>query len=518
MNYNNIYDRIANKNEFKNISVGQFTRQQEFKCRKHKKYCCMECINMDNCIGNLKKHEKKLLTKHNNCYYNLKNIFFMTMSIIVLFNVKNYYNLLKYITVYYFGYKIFASSKLFLNFITNKKIKDIKENIDYVIDPDKFNYDLELIKNDLSYIKSLNKKEKKELKNLTVDKIEKYLQDNKNIELITKRKKVNTDDIRLLTKPSFLLKIYNNCLLMQLYRDYPPNNCYQKMLDNHKKLTKFRINNVQNPASIIQTDFEKAFDSVDRTKIIKILTEKKFNYLIPCIQYLNTCSYKYKGNIVLENRIFGIPQGLPLSTAIFNICIEYILSKNYNKNEIDLTILTYVDDIILLLKNPNNEHYDTIRKIFKDMEDFGLYINYNKSSIINNFTNLNPLNLNSPSKNNTYLGKFLVSFDLDVNFEKIKGSLEEKFQEKKDYYAEYIKFAKKNKIENYEYKISQSVNGYFNWLMSIYNCEINSHKYFYDKITNLITELKRKHNININLNNNNNLNDDFVCNMEYNFI
>jgi len=136
-------------------------------------------------------------------------------------------------------------------------------------------------------------------------------------------------------------------------------------------------------------DLEKAFDSVNRTELLCLLTKKGLNKLIidfiknvyeeeTCHVYLN----KEEIGTIRKNR--GIKQGCLMSPILFNLVInEIIISINnmWPTAEDDFNILAYADDCLLKGDSIGNIGAK-IEEFNRVSEKFGLRINTKKSKII----------------------------------------------------------------------------------------------------------------------------------------
>lgn len=174
---------------------------------------------------------------------------------------------------------------------------------------------------------------------------------------------------------SAITKIYNKLILNRIY-----DKINDKLLSNQKGYRKlnnttqlinvfrrikegFCKNNLTYIATFI--DLSKAFDSIDRTKLWKILKNyglsDKIISAIKCIYQNSKAKIQIKGQLSNELLLStGVLQGDALAPFLFIIVIDYLLkniSDDYglitHKNpNIKLKSQAYADDIVLLDNNP----------------------------------------------------------------------------------------------------------------------------------------------------------------------
>ncbi len=157
-------------------------------------------------------------------------------------------------------------------------------------------------------------------------------------------------------------------------------------------------NNLNDEASIVFLDFQKAFDSIEWAFIHESL--KKFNFGPQFIHWIKTIytnpGAKIKNNGWLSDTFKisrGIRQGCPVSALLFIIAVE-MLSLNLKcdesvhginivtqNTENEIKLLQYADDTVLLL----NDH-SSIDKAISNVKEFskvsGLVLNVDKSEAI----------------------------------------------------------------------------------------------------------------------------------------
>jgi hypothetical protein len=170
-------------------------------------------------------------------------------------------------------------------------------------------------------------------------------------------------------------------------------NFLQNYMEKHEKFLIFFL------------DFKKAFDSVSRNKlkiVLKYFNLSKYYFLI---DFLDTCKYKYDEHVYYYKK-FGIPQGLPISTFLFELLVLYV-TKKYNKI---FHILRFVDDICLIIKNWDLFN-SKLNQLIADFKEFGLTLNMEKTYYLSKNIEyqheyFKEINKDTPEK---YLGKYIAS-------------------------------------------------------------------------------------------------------------
>jgi hypothetical protein len=124
-------------------------------------------------------------------------------------------------------------------------------------------------------------------------------------------------------------------------------------------------------------DFQKAFDSVNRTLLIEILPK----YIIDknvrsLIQELLQPQEIFLSKKVSFKATEGVPQGLTSSPMLFAIYMDYLLKK---ENLLYLEILAYADDLVFIT-NSTGELNHIIQK-FESLFKF-LQLNKRKCGIL----------------------------------------------------------------------------------------------------------------------------------------
>ena len=209
------------------------------------------------------------------------------------------------------------------------------------------------------------------------------------------------------------------------------------------------IRNHKKEAAIIFIDFKKAFDSIDRSKMFKILLA----YGIPPkivdgirVMYENTSALVMtpEGNSDIFLIDIGVLQGDPLAHFLFVICLDYALriaidpldgitlkrrrSRRYPEEA--LAELAYADDIALM-ENSLLEAESLIHKIESATQSIGLYLNAGKTKFIHinptsDIEKIHALNGDEIDKveDFQYLGGFIDSSnDINIRIGKAWGAL-----------------------------------------------------------------------------------------------
>ena len=142
---------------------------------------------------------------------------------------------------------------------------------------------------------------------------------------------------------------------------------------------------------MIALDFKKAFDSIDRRKLIEALKEYMINpHVINLIAkiYSNDSTVVTLGDLEEEMEInSGIKQGFTASTTLFKIITYKIMNSIEEKGdeyEIDgqkISTLFFADDSLAMAKNIASAQKN-LKIIIEARKYYGLEINKEKSSIL----------------------------------------------------------------------------------------------------------------------------------------
>ena len=179
---------------------------------------------------------------------------------------------------------------------------------------------------------------------------------------------------------------------------------------------------MRKPCFINFIDYQKAFDSLDRNAMWKILAHygipKKFIDLIKCMYDDQKVRVLFKGKLSAEFLVkTGVRQGCLLSPFLFLLAIDYILKNctpgnglTWTENE-ELDDLDFADDLAELsdtldqIQNKTNE-------ISQISSSIGLFINVNKTKTIRiNADSNEPVKIGAESLEEvdsfTYLGSIV---------------------------------------------------------------------------------------------------------------
>jgi len=191
----------------------------------------------------------------------------------------------------------------------------------------------------------------------------------------------------------------------------------------------------QLPGILLFLDFEKAFDSLNWSFIIKCL--EKIGFGEKFIKWFKTL-YKNQVAYVKINNYFtrgvhmkrGVKQGCPLSALIFIICTEILYQAINSQDSIkgfllpdnsEIKISQYADDTCIFLRNE-----DSIDEVIKHVKEFGkisgLILNVEKREILLIWllkqTNLeNKHNVKWPEDPIRYLGIYIGN-NYDICYKK----------------------------------------------------------------------------------------------------
>lgn len=203
---------------------------------------------------------------------------------------------------------------------------------------------------------------------------------------------------------SIFHKILNNRLLKyMLDNKFIDTNIQKGGLPNNKHPILqqiYKIKGVINDAiqnkkqcCVLFLDVENAFGSIDLQNVLQVLRNYDVpEYFINYIkEYYNTFEYYVTINKDKTETLKwkeGIIQGCPLSQLLFNIALNYILTKVQNANQElayqingeNFMFSAFVDDISTVTTNVN-DMVTIFNEIQKEMKKFNLKINKSKSAI-----------------------------------------------------------------------------------------------------------------------------------------
>ena len=142
---------------------------------------------------------------------------------------------------------------------------------------------------------------------------------------------------------------------------------------------------------VMALDFKKAFDSIDRKKLIEVMIEYRINpYVIELVAkiYSNEktkiCIGDMEKNIEIN---VGIKQGCTASTTFFKL-ITYVIMKSIEENGNEYEVegmkigsLFFADDSLGIAKNEKDAR-ENLKIIIETSRKFGLEVNKEKSNIL----------------------------------------------------------------------------------------------------------------------------------------
>ncbi|MXP61689.1 reverse transcriptase domain-containing protein [Pantoea sp. Taur] len=224
-------------------------------------------------------------------------------------------------------------------------------------------------------------------------------------------KKGNTTDVDNYRGISLLpvtYKIFSKLLLKRLTPQLDPKlgeyqggfrkgrSCPEQILSLKLLIKKFRNHPTKN-LFITFVDFKKAYDSVDRETLIRILAEygvdAKLQKLIGLTLENTTSKIKFRGVTSEPFTIdTGLRQGDGLSPLLFNVVLDKIMKDFWKENDIGATLggkkkglkvrcLAYADDLALLAESEQ----DAVRQLncLKEIaEKTGLQVSYEKTEFM----------------------------------------------------------------------------------------------------------------------------------------
>ena len=166
-------------------------------------------------------------------------------------------------------------------------------------------------------------------------------------------------------------------------------------IENNIFILKYCIENsfkLKAPLIVISVDFEKAYDSIKRGKMIEILMESKVNP--KCLDFITKVYTNDKTRVEIgeEEEVeidvtSGIRQGCTASTSLFKLVTFRIiqelekLNKGYRDQNFSISSLFFADDGMILANNIEDARH-IIRKLMEIGKDVGLEINKGKSHVI----------------------------------------------------------------------------------------------------------------------------------------
>lgn len=219
--------------------------------------------------------------------------------------------------------------------------------------------------------------------------------------------KSNPDNYRGISLLDCTYKIFSKILynrikeqLDQELGDYqggfrPWRSCAEQILTLKLVMAYYKQRN--KPLSITFIDFKKAYDSIHRPSLLKILRHfglhPKLIKLIELTLTNTTSKIKFRGELSEPFLIrTGLRQGDGLSPLLFNCALEYIMREWYSNNpkniligckkdNINLNCLGFADDLALLANNIQ-ETKQQIKSLHDIANKIGLKISFEKTEIM----------------------------------------------------------------------------------------------------------------------------------------
>ena len=158
----------------------------------------------------------------------------------------------------------------------------------------------------------------------------------------------------------------------------------------HAALTKLRKASYELDSNncLVAIDFSKAFDSIDRSYLFKMIDKLKVSNitktLIKALYHETLSIIEIDGSLSLPINIHkGVRQGCPLSALLFILCIEPLLNEIETDNNIiskhQNKIIAYADDVTACIEIKSLTRIFLKLKAFKNAT--GLDINMSKTEI-----------------------------------------------------------------------------------------------------------------------------------------
>ena len=191
----------------------------------------------------------------------------------------------------------------------------------------------------------------------------------------------------------------------------------------------------QKSAIVNFIDFQKAFDSVHRPILWKILAsygipEKYINILKALYKSSSCCIKTANGHTEYFEIMSGLRQGCILSPFLFTIVIDFVMKRAMDQvgfgiswGQTRLTDLDFADDIALIAEEDGTMQRMTTR-LEEHAAKVGLYISNNKSKVIRvgRYQNTQPITVEQKPLEEVsyfpYLGSYLSEngdIEIDVN-------------------------------------------------------------------------------------------------------
>ena len=152
-----------------------------------------------------------------------------------------------------------------------------------------------------------------------------------------------------------------------------------------------RANRTGTKLIVLALDFKKAFDSIDRSKMIEVLIKYKVH---PCLIdlivkiYSDDITTLILGDMKIDMKISsGIKQGCTVSTTLFKLITYMIMSVleksgvQYWIDNLSLSSIFFADDSIAIAKT-EEEAKKNLKIITDTSSEYGLHINKEKSNAL----------------------------------------------------------------------------------------------------------------------------------------
>ena len=257
-----------------------------------------------------------------------------------------------------------------------------------------------------------------------------------------------TDNYRGITLTAIAAKIYNSMLLNRVQPTLEKilrknQNGFRKNRSTTGQILTVRriiecVKDQNIPAVLLFVDFSKAFDSIHRPKMQKILLA----YGLPeeivhaiMMMYRNTKAKVRSpdGDTTFFEILAGVLQGDTLAPFIFILCLDYALrtsidplnnlgltlhkKKSSRYPSIHLTDADYADDLALLADSISGAT-QLLHSLEQSAKNIGLYVNTKKTEFIayncnGNISNISGNNLNCVDSF-VYLGSSIASTETDI--------------------------------------------------------------------------------------------------------